>query len=226
MWRIVRLVLVAAWLTAAVAAWWGAPREAAAERAVADVEAGRVVAYQWGDHWSDDAPDRWFSVPSLSSSTSQRSWYAWRTPDGRTHWTDTGGAPEVADRLRASGPESRSGDVTPLSTLINGIGLLFTVVFLGVILAGPAPLTGTRWYWFWLFALVPFGLGLLYWTFRDVPWTRPRQVPPPTPDGAEHRLRGFRGLIAAALVSAGVSLLLVLLTMLLGERWVPELLSP
>ncbi|BCJ39721.1 hypothetical protein GCM10010168_78230 [Actinoplanes ianthinogenes] len=221
MWRFGRWLLVALWLFAAVTAWWGAPRHADGDRARTDLTSGYVAAYQWGERWTDRAPDRWFAVPHLEPpATDPAPILAWRTPDGRVHWTENDGSFDVA------GQESEQGPVIVLGNLVNGIGLLFAVVFLGVLLAGRPPVTATRWYWFWMFAAVPFGLGLLYWTFREVPWTRPRNLPPLNPDGSEHRRRGLRGLITAILVSVAVSIVLTVLTQVLGERWAPDLLNP
>ncbi|MFI1991805.1 hypothetical protein [Actinoplanes sp. NPDC020271] len=213
MWRIVRLVLVALWLVAASAAWWGAPREAGTGEAFADVREHRVVAYQLGTEWQDDSPDRWFAVPTLETGDQDRI-FAWRTSDGRTHWADISDTPDLKLELSPD----RSANVLYLSTLINGIGLLFTLVFVGVLWVGPTPVTGTRWYWWWLFALVPFGLGLLYWTFHEVPWTRP--------DIPESRDTGWRGLGTAIVVSVLVSVILYGLTSLFGEAAFPDLLTP
>ncbi|GAA4608925.1 tetrahydromethanopterin S-methyltransferase subunit F [Actinoplanes octamycinicus] len=221
MWRFGRMVLVALWLFAAVTAWWSAPRHADSEHARVDLTSGYVTAYEWGQRWTDVAPDRWFASPDVAPPTTEPApIFAWRTPDGRVHWTENDGT------FGVGGLEYKQADVMVLSTLINGIGLLFTVVFLVVLLTARPPLTGTRWYWFWLFALVPFGLGVLYWTFREVPWTQPRTLPEPHPEGAEHRRRGLRGLITGIVVSVVASALLLALTHLLGERWVPDLLNP
>ncbi|WP_436532577.1 hypothetical protein [Actinoplanes sp. HUAS TT8] len=213
MWRIVRWALVALWLVAAGAAWWGAPRETGYDRAIADITAHRVSAYELGSQWRDQSPDRWFAIPTLDDS-GQDTIFAWRTPDGRTHWTDVSAVPDFQGRLESY----HSANVLNLSTLINGIGLLFTLVFLAVLWAGPTPVTATRWYWWWLFALIPFGLGLLYWTFREVPWTRP-EIP-------ESRRTGWRGLGIAILTSVAISVALYGLTRLAGETAFPDVLSP
>ncbi|AEV84934.1 hypothetical protein ACWT_3910 [Actinoplanes sp. SE50] len=211
MWRVLRWVMVALWVVAAGAAWWAAPRESTAEQASADIADHRVVAYQFGSGWHDTAPDRWFSVPSVDVKTSDpQAIFAWRTPDHRTHW--------VRDLHPGLDPAG-SGTLISLSTLVNGIGLLFTVVFLGVLWAGPPPLTGTRWYWWWLFALVPFGLGLIWWTFREYPWNREPELP-------ERRRTGFRGFGTAFVVSLGVSVALLLLRRVFGDILFPDLLTP
>src|SRR6185436_6510381 len=198
MWQVARWVLVVLWLVAASAAWWGAPRETGSDRALADIAGHRVVAYDFGSQWRDESPDRWFAVPSLVSETSDPVIFAWRTSDGRTYWTDAEGVAGLQEQLRGT---YHSANVLVLSTLINGIGLLFTLVFLAVLWAGPTPVTATRGYWWWLFALVPFGLGLLYWAFREVPWERP-EIP-------AERSEGWRGLSTALVLSVAISLVLL-----------------
>ncbi|BCY10870.1 hypothetical protein [Actinoplanes sp. L3-i22] len=216
MWRIARWVLVVLWLVAAGAAWWGAPRVTGNERALSDIAAHRVVAYDFGSRWRDESPDRWFAVPDLVSDASNPAIFAWRTSDGRAHWTDVSDVRGFQEQLR--GMAYHSTNVLVLSTLINGIGLLFTLIFLAVLWAGPAPVTATRWYWWWLFALVPFGLGLLYWAFREVPWERP-EIP-------AERLGGWRGLGLAFVTSVVISLVLLGLTWLFGNNAFPDLLTP
>lgn len=68
----------------------------------------------------------------------------------------------VADRLDEAGVEDRTASSY---TLIagNGVGnalALFMLVGLLVVIAGPRPGRGTRWFWFWVLGL-PLGLGLL-----------------------------------------------------------------
>jgi hypothetical protein len=43
------------------------------------------------------------------------------------------------------------------------------LICLAWILLGPAPRYGTRWYWFWT-SMVPLGLGVLAWLWRERPW--------------------------------------------------------
>jgi hypothetical protein len=59
---VLRLALVLLWLFAAAVSWWTAPRKQSYEQAAADVAAGRVTAYQWGDRWDADGPGPWFDA--------------------------------------------------------------------------------------------------------------------------------------------------------------------
>lgn len=170
-WSALRLVMVLLWLVAAVAAWWTAPREQSYDKAHADAAAGRVTAFQWGDHWNSTNAGRWFGTPGLQQSSSQLgSFFAWKTSDGRWYWTDTTtftqveapidddgysgpGAAGIAQQLRVAGVEQRGGTLPLGASITAGITFLLAVVTLGVVLAGPPPRRGTRWFWFWLIYL-------------------------------------------------------------------------
>jgi hypothetical protein len=223
-WDVLRLALVLLWLIAAGTAWWTAPRQQSYEQARADVVAGRVVAYQWGDSW-DARPGAWFGSATLRSSGELGPVFAWRTADGRVRWTDTyvsgeviftgagyeegfstPGAAALARELRSAGLEQRVGGVQSADPIGLGIGFVLGVVFLAVILGGPAPVRGTRWYWFWLVYLVPYGLGLLYWLAREQPRSGTAATSLGLLDGGTRRrhsgLFGFGvGLLAALLIS-------------------------
>ncbi|AVT35761.1 hypothetical protein [Plantactinospora sp. BB1] len=239
-WGPLRLALVLLWLLAAGTAWWAAPREQSYDRARADVLDGRVSAYQWGDGWDVD-PLPWFHAPTLHASGTLGPLFVWRTPDGRVHWTDTGrfdqvslggtvepadysgpGAVGIAQHLRAAGLEHRAGDVHPLgAAAVTGLGLLLGAVFLGVLGAGPAPVHGTRWFWFWLVAIAPYGLGLLFWLGRDRPWSR-STAPVGMLGGGERRDRGALGFGLGVLAAILVGAVLLFLHDALGDRWVPR----
>jgi hypothetical protein len=239
-WGALRFVLVLLWLLAATAAWWTAPRKQSYDQARADVAAGRVTAFQWGDRWNADGP-----LPQLGTYALQRSGtlgplLAWRTPDGRVNWTDTDdfgevttvgaidqrsysgpGALAIAQDIRAAGLEHRAGDVRSLGPVITGIGLVLAAIVLGVVVAGPAPVLGTRWFWFWLVYTAPYGLGLLFWLARDRPWSRTAASSAASGD-VERRDRGILGLVIGLLATILISVLLVVLHEVLGDRWVPR----
>ncbi|NBE83221.1 hypothetical protein [Micromonospora rubida] len=239
-WGVLRLALVLLWLLAAAVSWWTAPRKQSYEQARADVTAGHVTAYQWGDSWATGgSPRPWFGASGLRASSTLGPLFAWRTPEGRVYWTDTDsfdqatttgavdpgnysgpGAVGIAQDLRAGGLEQRAGEVRPLGVAVTGIGLVVAAVFLGVVVAGPAPVLGTRWFWFWLASTAPYGLGMLFWLSRDHPWSRP-VVPAAMLGDRERRDRGILGLGLGILATILISLLLLTLHEALGDRWVP-----
>jgi hypothetical protein len=182
-----------------------------------------------------------FGASGLRASSTLGPLFAWRTPDGRVYWTDTDnfdqvtttravdpasysgpGAVGIAQDLRAGGLEHRAGEVHPLgvAVAVTGIGLVLAAVFLGVVVAGPAPVLGTRWFWFWLVSTAPYSLGMLFWLSRDRPWLRP-VVPAAMPGDRERRDRGILGLGLGILATILISLLLLTLHEALGDRWVP-----
>ncbi|MGX6602983.1 hypothetical protein ACWKSP_12715 [Micromonosporaceae bacterium Da 78-11] len=258
-WRALRLVLALMWVVAAALSWWTAPRESGYEQARQDIGAGRVTAYRWGSQWDDTGGSRMFGTPELSSSSPIGPLFAWRTGDDRVHWVDTNefdevtvadtdteyanpGAASLAALLKERGVEDRIGAVTPFATVINGFGIALGVTFLAVLLAGPAPVRGTKWFWWWIGVTVPYGLGVLFWLARDRPWVDAAERVPypaaPSPpgdrrwlptaarfarEGAEPRDPGWLGVVTGLLASLVVSGLLVLLHHFLGDSWVPLL---
>ncbi|WP_431928122.1 hypothetical protein [Micromonospora wenchangensis] len=239
-WGTLRITLVLLWLLGAATTWWTAPRQQDYDRAGADVAAGRVVAYQWGDRWKVDRSPPWFGSATLWASGSYGPLFAWRTPDGRVHWTDTDrfgqvtttgaveqesytgpGAVGIAQELRAAGLEHRAGDLNTPVSVVSGVGVLLAVGVLVVVVTGPPPVRGTRWYWFWLIFLCPYGLGLLLWMARERPWSRSAAaVVARNPTYPRDRgVLGFGfGILAAVLLGAA----LLVLHHVVGDRWVPR----
>ncbi|MGV9982369.1 hypothetical protein ACWDUH_32405 [Micromonospora wenchangensis] len=239
-WGALRITLVLLWLLGAATTWWTAPRQQDHDRAGADVAAGRVVAYQWGDRWEVDRSPPWFGSATLWASGRHGPLFAWRTSDGRVHWTDTDrfgqvtttgaveqesysgpGAVGIAQELRAAGLEHRAGDLHGPVSAVGGAGVLLAVGALVVVVAGPAPVRGTRWYWFWLIFLSPYGLGLLLWTARERPWSRSAAavaVRNPTAP----RDRGVLGFGLGILASVLLGAVLLILHEALGDWWVPR----
>ncbi|BFU44682.1 hypothetical protein [Krasilnikovia sp. MM14-A1004] len=235
-WAMLRAVVVALWLVAAATAWWTAPRQQSYADARADVDARQIAAYQWGDHWDGNNTRRWFGAASLQSSGKPGPLFAWRTPGGRWHWADTTefgevtvtdaedaknydgpGAAALAKDLRDAGLENELGDVAP-PQLVAGIEIVLGVLFLGVLVFGPAPRRGTRWYWFWLVSFAPYGLGMLFWMFRDHPWSQSVAVP----GEGRQRDSGFRGLLVGIVAAFVIGLVVLALQSVLGDRWVPR----
>jgi hypothetical protein len=228
-WGVFRVALALLWLFAAALSWWTAPQEQTYEQARAAVSAGHVTAYQWGDRW-DASGQRWFGDAALQSSDTFGPLFAWRTSDGRVHWIDTdnfdqvsttgevdessdsgAGAVSIAQDLRAAGLQNRTDDVESFGTALGWAGLFLGLVFLGVVVSGQAPVRGTRWYWFWLVYITPYGLGLLFWLARERPWSR--AAAPSAVSGPERRSRGLAGLA----IGIGAALLVSLLQLILHD---------
>jgi hypothetical protein len=239
-WSVLRAVLLATWLLVAAASWWSAPREASYAEASAAVSERRLTAYQWADSWESQVSHRWFDGWKLNSTGTCGPLFVWHTDDGRVRWTDTDAFDEVnltgaVEESRYSGPgatgiaqdlvaaevEGRVGAVDTTSPWTTGGGFVLALLVLGVIVAGPAPVLGTRWFWFWVTFTAPQGLGLVFWLLRDRPWWRSAQLVR-TADGKERRDRGLLGLLIGVLASFLISALVMVLNTALGDWWVPS----
>jgi hypothetical protein len=231
-WGFARIGLVLLWVLAAGLSWWTSPQEESYDQAGKDLAAGRVAAYQWGDRWDDQNQQRWFGSPELTSSGSTLGpLFVWRTTDGRVHWVDAErfdevdavndgrwsgpGAAALGREVEARGAGSQELTVGWVSAAVAWSGVALGLTFLGVVIWGPAPARGTRWFWFWVGALVPFGLGLLFWLARDRPWARSA-----VPDGRS-RDGGLAGFAIGFLSSIFLGFVLIGLHELFGEFWVP-----
>ena len=81
--------------------------------------------------------------------------------------------------MQTGGTIRRAGVVGATSAWVLGGGAALAVLILAVLVAGPAPVRGTRWFWFWLIYAGPYGLGMVFWLLRDRPWsttTQPAQA--------------------------------------------------
>lgn len=235
-WRALRIALISAWCLWAVMAWWSAPRRAEVDKARVDIAANQVEAYEWADSWERPTVSTWGSVPTLRSWGRDGPLFVWRTYDGRTYYVVADAAPTdpffVAD---SSEPQTESidaavwaslhdtgrplyGDVRPDSRYLPTI---IGLVCLAVLVAGPAPVIGTRWYWFWLTAGVPFGLGVLAWLTTERPWSR--RVGSPSESDVDNRSSGLTGLLIAIAASVAVGLLGAFLRRTFDTWAIPEL---
>ncbi|MFC4017478.1 hypothetical protein ACFOW4_05900 [Micromonospora sp. GCM10011542] len=132
--------------------------------------------------------------------------------------------PEDARLVAVADPWGTAG--APAHRAANAAGLLAAVVtllWLGVLVAGAPPTAGTRWFWFWV-GLLPFGLGVLAWTYRER-W-RPRHptgaaVRPGAGTIADTRSSGWRGLGWLFVGGIAISLLVYGASLLLGPTVVP-----
>ncbi|MEV0155466.1 hypothetical protein AB0H57_17230 [Micromonospora sp. NPDC050686] len=238
-WRVLRIVLVVVWVGWAASSWWSAPRAASTAQARSDLSAGRMVSYQWTDGW--DSSGRWGWTDARTPRFTGRAGplFVWRTGDWRVHHTEFDGGstgpafPDSFDATRYFGPQAaafdqalQSADRYPSGQVLNApqpLGALPTLLLLSiltVLVFGPAPARGTRWFWFWLLTGVPLGLGLLWWLARERPW-RPADTPPPDPTGRDPRERWYVGLLIGIATSIAASVLFYGLRQALGDWYVP-----
>ncbi|MEU7780957.1 hypothetical protein ACIP95_02915 [Micromonospora parva] len=229
-WRVVsvalRWALPVLWVLWAALAWWVEPRESTEAQLDRDLAAGRVVTYQRANGWDDDDP-YWGSRPDLRPA--EQGWMiTWTVPSGQTRYAsvqppDPQPYSAGPDRPARTGLDARlaavadpwhaGGDVA--SRIATTAGLLagvLTLLWLGRLIVGAPPLAGTRWFWFWV-GLLPFGVGVLAWTYREV-WR-----PPPAP--VPGRGSGWRGFGWLILAGVGISLLVSVARIVFGTTVVP-----
>ena len=208
-----RPVLLLAWLGTVAAAWWVAPQPAGRAEARADIAAGRVTAYQWADLHETEVDGPWTRLRLFSDSGTAGPLFVWRTPDLRMHVADaenydqvnlTGtvdatryageGTTGIAQDLLAAGVRAQPGRLDTLDRVSYRAGVAVAFAALVLLIVGPAPALGTRWFWGWMILLVPYGLGMVFWLFRDRPWATVERP-------AVLRDRGWLGLVLALLLA-------------------------
>ncbi len=217
--RAVPVAVVVCWLIWAALSWWTAPRAADRVELDHDLAAGRVVTWFRADGWVNE-PGGWGQRPRPRYA-SEGEVVVWSHPDGQIRYASVGvptrdvglGGDPVDERLaRAAGSH---GGTAPVDRLTGAAGLLAVVLGLGwlvALVAGPAPVAGTRSYWFWV-GLLPLGVGLLAWLHRE--WWR-GDVPPSGP--CRSGWVGFGWLVAGGLL---LSVAVAGLRALLGDHVVP-----
>jgi hypothetical protein len=238
-WSMLRAALVVLWVIWAALVWWSAPRSATVEQARADLAAGQVTRYQWGDSWQRSSAWAWGNPnpPTLESTREFGRIFAWRTSQFQVRYvrldqapppaTDATGQPsapssdpETASLMRSvveSGLPQGSAGTGPLVPLL---GMVVGLSVLLVLIAGPAPVVGTRWFWFWVLTGVPLGLGLLFWLFRERPWS-PAAETPMDRAGRVRRRSGYTGFGVGFLAALVANVLLFALSRVVGDWIIP-----
>ena len=77
----------------------------------------------------------------------------------------------------------------------KGVLLVGGLAVLVVLVAGPAPRLGTRWFWFWVLVNVPLGLGAVAYAVLELIGVRRRRDAP-----RRRRLTGVHGFVGAIVV--------------------------
>jgi hypothetical protein len=152
----------------------------------------------------------------------------WHTTDGRQHYT-TVDLPVLYEGLppeEPPGPEAEALDGAlrayearrpadpPIGAVRTALLVAGSVLFLWALVSAADPVTGTRWFWFWLVSIAPGGLGLLWWLARERPWS-------PRAPAREKRRKWWAGIGIAVVAGLAVSLALWGLHGMLGDNVVP-----
>ncbi len=229
-------LLLVAWAVWLVALWVAQPRLVSQDFMAADLAQGRVISYRLVTINEDGArglmsgPYRLDVYPASEPVNDALDSDA----DGRrvtiAYWVDTpvaglrvldpdqlsSGAPAALASLRSAGaPEAPATALfrgSPAQTVYTAGTLLLLACAL-VVIVGPRPRRGTRWFWFWMTG-GPFSVGVPI--FAVVELLRPRYESPDTvhPSGVAGRWSGLAGFGIGILLSMGGGLVVMNLTAL------------
>ena len=225
-WQIARIGLVALWVLWAAFAWWTQPRQADIQQARDDLASGRAAKVSF----AADVVGHTFLGPELTirdTASTESPYLVWRTGDRRVHYADLTTSPDKPDLERLIDASiSRSGAPligTPTYGSPEILALAIVLPSLLILIAGPAPVTGTRWFWFWLGG-IPFGLGVLYWLARERPWVHPAPPPLDPKTGRPTRRTGLTGFLIMFLSGFVASIVVGGLSLIFGDTLFPGLL--
>jgi hypothetical protein len=224
--RVAGAVLVAGWVVWFAVLWVGQARVVSVATLEDDLRAGRVLAFREVLLEPADQGSEWVDTPGLGygpvdgegrltddsavEETGAGVTLTYRVdgPVATQRVLDLGGdratVTAVEDRLRAEGvpPDLSLGHELTRRTGGPGqlSGLLGLVTF-GLIVLGPRPGRGSRWFWFWLLP-APFALGVL--AYAVVELVRPGRLH--GSDAGRRRLPGALGLLIAVVGGGMVTL--------------------
>ena len=228
-------VLLVAWAAWLVAMWVTQPRLVPLEFAADELAQGRATAYNVVTV-DEDKGSGVFSGPyrihvepvsdedlaesldgSYSGSPVSVAYWV-DAPVAQLRVVDPNGLPseitaELVQKLTAAGvPEAAPSELWfHPSQRVNNLGVLLLFASLVVVILGPRPRRGTRWFWFWLLG-GPLSVGVAVFAVAEL--LRPRYEPEGTvhPPGVAGRWSGLVGFGAGILLSFAGSAILILLT--------------
>jgi len=233
--RVLGWVLIVAWAAWLVAVWVTQPRLVPQDFAADELAQGNVTGYSLvtvdedGGRGGFSGPYRLdvAKVPEEDLADSLDGTYGGK-PVSLAYWVDG----PVA-RLRVVDPNGLSSEVPAAlvqqltaagvpqvapselwfhpSGRVNNLGVLLTVVCTLVVILGPRPRRGTRWFWFWLVG-GPMSVGIAIFAVAEL--VRPRYEPEGTvhPRGVAGRWSGLAGFALGVVLALAGSAVLILLT--------------
>lgn len=250
--HVVRLVLavllLGGWATWAVSTYQSQLRVVRADTFHEDLAAGDIIAFRAATNvrhdssWLPDGSPDVVDLPATNEDGTIES------PEGMTtdppatvvYWTDAAvGAVRAVDVNDSRSPsadvliqELRQAGVRPAG-MANALpgdqadpwGLLTALFALVLVVRGPLPTRGTRWFWFWMLG-VTWGLGVVAYAVLELLRPRPVSVvvegagPHPEPE-VDRRIRGGRGFLIGLVLSAVISVAGSELSRAVGGVWVP-----
>jgi hypothetical protein len=239
--RVTGLVLVVGWVVWLALAWVAEVRLVPVATLDEDLGAGRVVAFREvlleppgsDDGWVESPGIGYWTVDSLGRLDDDSAVDGTGASVTVTYWVDgpvanqrvldLGGdraaAAAAGDRLREAGvpPDLSFGsDFIGTPDRDGQLAWVLALVTFGLIVLGPRPGRGTRWFWFWLL-MAPLGLGVL--AYAVVELVRPGRHR--GTDAGRGRYGGLAGLLVAVLGSVLIGELVSWLA-----EWAPLVLRP
>jgi hypothetical protein len=230
----VTAVLLALLVTWMFTAWWTAPRASDVAQLDRSVAAGDVTSYMRISGF-ERSGSFWAASQEPVTSDHGRT-IMWQTTSGQTFYVSFGslaGGPfpgpaapgevispnpvesvaAVEQKLQDEGVQQfyRVGDAGRLAMVLVIGGLILLV-------AGPVPTRGNRWFWFWT-AGAPGGLGVLAYVLAERIW--PSARPLPLDRRSDRRWHGFAGFGVYLLAGLCAAIAVPWLRDLLGTSVVP-----
>ncbi len=228
-------VLLVAWAAWLVAVWLTQPRVVPQEFLADELAQGNLTGYRLvtvdedggrggfsGPHRLDLAPvadeDLAESLDGTYGGAPVSVAYWVDAPAAQVRVVDPDGLPSdvpaaLVQQLTAAGvPEAAPSELWFHPSLrVNNVGVLLLFASLVVVILGPRPRRGTRWFWFWLLG-GPLSVGVAVFAVAEL--LRPRYEPEGTvhPPGVAGRWSGLVGFGAGILLSFAGSAILILLT--------------
>lgn len=222
--RVLAGLLLLGWAVTLALTLWTLPRESTPQQLRADIADGRVAGYRLV--YALGTRQGPWNVTATGFNTAEAApGIAWSLHDGRTRWASVTGAPidlnssppQDTTSLNPDGttvPPKPDPAVAPLVTALDEAGatrrlaeqdrLQMAVGVIGItalilLLAGPPPQRGTKWFWFWI-STTTLGVGLAAWLVLE--HLRPPRQP------VARRQRGLAGFVIS--LAAGFALSFVL----------------
>ena len=237
-------LLLLGWAVTLAMTVWILPRESTHQQLRADIAAGRVTGYR-PIYALTNGRGPWNVTVTGFSSADGSPGIAWSLHDGRTRWASLTGAtidydsqpPLDTTTLEPGGavvPPKQVPEVAPLVTALERAGatrepggplpwqdrlqVAAGVIGLGalvLLLAGPPPRRGSKWFWFWASTTIS-GVGIAAWVVLE--HLRPPEPPAPALGPglprrevwlkADGRLTGLSGFVLS--LGAGTAMSFVL----------------
>jgi hypothetical protein len=255
------VLLLGGWVTWAATTYPSQLRIVSADTFRQDLAAGHVVAFRAVSNvrhdrvWPPDGSPDQVDLPATNEdgTPDRADGVSDGPPPTVAYWTDAAVGPVRV--LDANDPRSPSAEMAIMQLRDAGVppagvanhwpgdradvwGLLTGALTLLVIVFGPVPTRGTRWFWFWVTG-VPWGLGVVAYAVLELVRPRPdvhvgdgAEAAEPATEGApgathqlghrsDGRIRGGKGLLLALVVGIVLAVLGSLLSQAVGGVWVP-----